>query len=273
MKELLTRTLTGIFFVVLILGSLLWSPYAFFIVMGIFAVIGLYEFLNLFFPNHNVNEYKAYYFSGIGIYVLTGLVGLGFMDVRMMIYVMILFYVMILLELYRKDSSWNRIGIYFGSYFYVALNFGLMNALYFAGHQSSEHFFPGILLGLFLLIWTNDVFAYLVGSQLGKHRLFERHSPKKSWEGSIGGLVFALIAAFILSKYVYQLNLTQWLVMAAISSVFGTYGDLAESMLKRNAGVKDSGTILPGHGGILDRFDAALFATPFVYLYVSFFVV
>ena len=273
MKELVTRSLTGLVFVILIIGSILLNPYAFFVVAGVFAVLGLNEFLKLFYPDHNFADYKAYYFSGIAIYILTGLVGIQVMDVRMMIYVMILFYVMILLELYKKDSSWKRIGIYFSGFFFVALAFGMMNAIYFAGDQSGEQFFPGVLLGMFLLIWTNDVFAYLVGSQLGKHRLFERHSPKKSWEGSIGGFIFAMAVAWLLSRYFHQLNMNQWFIVAAISVIFGTFGDLSESMLKRNAGVKDSGAILPGHGGVLDRFDAALFATPFVYLYTSLFVI
>jgi phosphatidate cytidylyltransferase len=175
------------------------------------------------------------------------------------------------LELFKEPSSWKRIGVYFSGFFFVSIAFGLMNALYFAGHQTE--YFPGVLLGMFLLIWTNDVFAYLIGSKFGKHRLFERHSPKKSWEGSLGGLVFALLAAWWLSGHLNQLTESQWFVTAVIAVVFGTFGDLSESMLKRNAGVKDSGSLLPGHGGVLDRFDAALFATPFVYLYTSLFVV
>ncbi len=273
MKELMTRSLTGLLFVILIIGSILLSPYAFFAVGAVFAGLGLNEFLKLFYPNHNIAEYKAYYFSGMAVYFLTGMVGIQVLDVRMMIYVMILFYVMILLELFKEDSSWKRIGIYFSGFFFVALAFGLMNALYFAGNQSSQQFFPGVLLGMFLLIWTNDVFAYLVGSRLGKHRLFERHSPKKSWEGSIGGLVFTMLAARLLSEYFHQLTYGQWMIMAMLAVVFGTFGDLSESMLKRNAGVKDSGSLLPGHGGVLDRFDAALFVSPFAYLYTSLFVI
>ncbi len=272
MKELITRTLTGVLFVILVLGSILLSPYAFFALGAVFTVLGLNEFMKLFYPDHRPDEYKAFYFSGIAIYAITGLVGIQLMDVRMMLYVMILFYVMILLELFKEDSSWKRIGVYFGGFIFVSLAFGMMNALYFAGNQSGDQFFPAVLLGMFLLIWTNDVFAYLIGSQFGKHRLFERHSPKKSWEGSLGGLVFALLAAWLLSQNLTQLTLSQWMTMALIAVVFGTFGDLSESMLKRNAGVKDSGNLLPGHGGILDRFDAALFATPFVYLYTSLFV-
>ena len=272
MKELITRTVTGAVFLVLILGSILWSQYAFFAVAGVFSMIGLYEFLRLFYPNHAISKHLGFYLTGLFIYLITGLAGLGVFDPRMMILVLILFYLIILLELFRKDSSWDKIGIYFSGFLYVSVTFGLLNALYFMGIQSDETFFPGVLLGIFLLTWSNDVFAYLTGSALGRTKLFERHSPKKTWEGCLGGLIFAMAMAWILAQYFTQLTETQWIITAALVVVFGTLGDLAESLLKRNKGVKDSGTIFPGHGGVLDRFDAVLFATPFVFLYISFFV-
>jgi phosphatidate cytidylyltransferase len=272
LKELVTRTITGIVFLVIILGSILLSPYAFIAVAGVFAMIGLYEFFRLFYPEHRVGEHIAFYASGLFIYTITGLVGIGIFDVRMMLYIIILFYIIVVLELFRKDSSWNRVGVYFSGFIYVVFSFGLLNALYFMGNQSGETFFPGVLLGIFLLVWTNDIFAYLVGSRIGKNRLFERHSPKKSWEGSIGGLVFAMVMAWGLAQFFGQLTEVQWMVVAIIVVVFGTLGDLVESLLKRNKKVKDAGTIFPGHGGVLDRFDAVIFATPFVYFYISFFV-
>jgi phosphatidate cytidylyltransferase len=272
LKELLTRTVTGSIFLVLILGSILWSPYAFLAVAGIFSMIGLYEFFRLFYPEHKINDHIAFYASGAFIYLITGLTGIGIFDVRMMIFVMILFYISILLELFRKDSSWNRIAVYFAAFIYVSFSFGLLNALYFMGNQSGDTFFPSVLLGIFLLVWSNDIFAYLVGSSIGKNRLFERHSPKKSWEGSFGGLIFAMGMAWVLSIFLHQLTAVQWIITAAIVVVFGTLGDLAESLLKRNKKVKDSGTIFPGHGGVLDRFDAVIFAAPFVFLYINFFV-
>ncbi len=118
------------------------------------------------------------------------------------------------------------------------------------------------------MIWVNDIFAYLIGSQFGRNRLFERVSPKKSWEGSIGGLFFTLGGAALFAQYTGYLSLNQALAMASIVVVFGSLGDLIESMLKRQAGVKDSGTLIPGHGGILDRFDATFFAIPFVFVYL-----
>ena len=272
MKELITRTITGAVFLVLIVGSILWSPYAFFAIAGVFSMIGLYEFFRLFYPNHTIAQHLIFYFSGLTIYLITGLVGIGVFDVRMMIDVLILFYLIAILELFRKDSSWDKIGVYFSGFIYVAVTFGLLNALYYMGSQSGEVFFPGVLLGIFLLTWSNDVFAYLTGSAIGRTKLFERHSPKKTWEGCLGGLLFAMVMAWILAQYFTQLSETQWIVTAAIVVVFGTLGDLVESLLKRNKQVKDSGTIFPGHGGVLDRFDAVLFATPFVFLYISFFV-
>lgn len=124
------------------------------------------------------------------------------------------------------------------------------------------------VLGLVLLIWSNDVFAYLVGSLIGKHKLYERISPGKTWEGSIGAFVLTMGSAWLISKYYTELAIVHWMMISIIVCVLGTVGDLIESMMKRQAGVKDSGTIMPGHGGILDRFDSLLFAAPFIYMYL-----
>ena len=118
------------------------------------------------------------------------------------------------------------------------------------------------------MLWANDTGAYLIGTAIGKHRLFERISPKKSWEGSIGGFIISMIAAFLFSIFYTKLNIYEWFIFAALISVSGTYGDLTESILKRKIGVKDSGNILPGHGGLLDRFDSSLFAAPVIYSYL-----
>lgn len=127
---------------------------------------------------------------------------------------------------------------------------------------------PWLLLGMFAILWTHDTFAYLTGSLFGKHPLYKSISPKKSWEGSIGGFGFAIVAAYILSIFSPVLGLWHWVAIAIIVTVFGTLGDLAESRLKRRAGVKDSGHLLPGHGGLLDRFDSVLLVSPIVYLLI-----
>ncbi len=133
-------------------------------------------------------------------------------------------------------------------------------------------FTPNVLLGLFFLIWSNDTGAYLVGVSFGKHKLFPRISPKKSWEGSIGGAITAIGVAYLISIYFTEISLISWIAIALVSVVSGSLGDLVESMFKRSINIKDSGRILPGHGGLLDRFDAAILALPFVYTYIKLFI-
>jgi phosphatidate cytidylyltransferase len=134
-----------------------------------------------------------------------------------------------------------------------------------------NNFAKFLIMGIFILIWVNDSFAYLVGKSIGKTKLFPKVSPKKTWEGTIGGLIFALIAAYFMSIYETHINLTQWMTLALVIVISGSVGDLLESKFKRVAGVKDSGAILPGHGGMLDRLDSLIFAAPFAYLTLNIF--
>jgi phosphatidate cytidylyltransferase len=126
---------------------------------------------------------------------------------------------------------------------------------------------PKIIIGIFILIWTNDTFAYIVGKSLGKHKLLERISPKKTIEGFIGGLVFTMLASYLLSCFFTFFSASTWIITGIFVGLFGTIGDLIESKFKRSAGVKDSGKIMPGHGGILDRLDSVIFVVPFLYLF------
>jgi len=128
---------------------------------------------------------------------------------------------------------------------------------------------PKLLIAVFVLIWIYDSGAYLVGVSIGKHRLFERISPKKSWEGAIGGTLTAMLAAYFISGFIPEIKLVHWLAISILTVVSSTFGDLTESMFKRYFGIKDSGNILPGHGGILDRFDSLFFAAPFVVTYLK----
>ncbi|WP_372642334.1 phosphatidate cytidylyltransferase, partial [Ancylomarina sp.] len=130
-------------------------------------------------------------------------------------------------------------------------------------------FRPDIVMGIFIMIWVNDTVAYLVGVNFGKHRLFERISPKKSWEGSIGGGIATLLAAWACSCFSQELSLVLWLSVGLIVAVTGGLGDLVESLFKRSIQVKDSGSMLPGHGGILDRFDAILIVSPIAFVFLE----
>lgn len=134
--------------------------------------------------------------------------------------------------------------------------------------QNGE-FTPKIVIGIFTLIWANDTFAYLVGKNFGKHKLLERISPKKTIEGFFGGLAGSIIASFLIFKYIGSFNLYVWIALALICSIFGTIGDLIQSKFKRQAGVKDSGTLMPGHGGLYDRLDSIVYSSPFIYAFLE----
>ena len=267
MKEILIRTLSGIVFLIVVIGSILLHPIAFLIVFGVFTVIGLYEYYALTGISSKANKI-IFVFIGLLLYALLALIGIGKVDITYALLIFLVFPVIITFLLFKKEVNWSHIGSVFTGYFYVAVPFGLLNTFFsFSYHES----FPGFLLiSMLVIVWCNDIFAYLTGSYFGKHKLFERISPKKTWEGFFGGLLFALLSAYVLSLFSNSLSLTEWLVLAAIVVITATIGDLSESMLKRNAGVKDSGSLMPGHGGVLDRFDAVLFATPFVFIYLKF---
>jgi phosphatidate cytidylyltransferase len=174
-----------------------------------------------------------------------------------------------LAELYRKsEAPFHNIAYTFLGILLVILPFNFFHALAFIEGVYNFH----LPLGFLLLLWAHDTGAYLVGVKLGKNRLFERHSPKKSWEGLIGGMVTSLLVSWILSHYYTELSALHWAAISLIIAVIGTYGDLVESMLKRSMDKKDSGSLLPGHGGLLDRFDGLFLSVPlvFVYLYIVF---
>jgi phosphatidate cytidylyltransferase len=269
LKDIYIRTLTGIVFLIIVIGSILLDPLAFLLVFSVFNFIGLKEFFRLSNSANNLTSKPTieYYVFGMLIYFIIGLSGIGYIDVRYNAIIFVILFIQIAIELYRNNPQWKNIATLITGYIYIALPFGLMNSLFYTGAIDTSQ--SGLLIGLFVLIWTSDVFAYLTGNLFGKHKLMERISPKKTWEGSIGGLIFALIAAYVLSLFVTQLNIVEWISLSIIVVISGTLGDLVESLLKRNAGVKDSGTIFPGHGGVLDRFDAVIFATPMAFVFIN----
>jgi cytidylyltransferase family len=186
-------------------------------------------------------------------------------------YLLLIMYLMIS-ELYlKKENPVMNWAYSMLSQLYIALPFAMLNVLSFhtSPMDTSVSYNPILPLSVFVFIWLSDTGAYCVGSLIGRHRLFERISPKKSWEGSIGGGIVAIGSSFIFAHYFPIMNMAEWAGLALIVVVFGTWGDLTESLLKRQLHIKDSGAILPGHGGMLDRFDSALMAIPaaVVYLY------
>lgn len=217
--------------------------------------------------------------TGITVYCLSTLIAAGIIPANSFLLIIPVMLIILIVELYRKqDKPFDSIAHTFFSVLYTAIPFSLFafSAFQVTGLNSVlPHegivFSPGIVIGFFLLIWANDTGAYLSGVSFGKHKLFERISPKKTWEGFFGGLLLAAIVAWLLSGWLGVVDSIHWVIIAVLVSITGTYGDLIESMLKRSTGVKDSGSILPGHGGFLDRFDSAIIAFPMVYLFITLF--
>ncbi|MEO6884262.1 MAG: phosphatidate cytidylyltransferase [Bacteroidia bacterium] len=273
MNNFFQRTLTGILFVAVLIGCILWNYYSFAALFLLITVLGLLEFYSLV-ERDNIHPQKYF-----GI-IIGALVYISFANpfetynlpisfFVLMVIIIPIFFTAFIVELFRKkEKPFTNIAYTFLGVFYVALPFGLLDLLYF---QYINYNPSKIILGYFFLMWTNDTGAYLCGRAFGKHKLFERISPKKTWEGTIGGVILSIAIAFVIAHFFTQLRLVDWIVIALIVSIIGSLGDLVESLFKRSINVKDSGKILPGHGGILDRFDAVLISTPFVIAYLLIF--
>ena len=279
MNETLKRSISGAIYVILLLASILFSTNknfdSFFILFGIFLIIAVFEFCGLV----NINKTVPILFAG-ATYFLTyrianatkGEVLLYSIRYNQNIEKIVLFLVLLvsikcLLFLFNENqTTLNSYSKYVYLIGYIILPFLLITKIPFG----KVGYNPKIIISIFILIWTNDTFAYIIGKSIGKRKLFEKVSPKKTIEGFVGGVVFAVLASYIISKYYIEIvesNTFIWIITALIVSIFGTIGDLIESKFKRIAGVKDSGSIMPGHGGILDRLDSVIFATPIIFLF------
>jgi phosphatidate cytidylyltransferase len=178
--------------------------------------------------------------------------------------------VIFLVELFHQSKRpFQNAGLSFLSLLYIGIPYTLLTYIAMGMHQDTAGYSPHRVWGLLWLVWTNDSFAYIIGSRMGKTKLFERISPNKTWEGTIGGAICAIIMAWVLSLYFSDFSGIEWVALALVAAIFGTLGDLVESMMKRSLGVKDSGDLLPGHGGMLDRFDAFMFALPFYFVVLN----
>jgi phosphatidate cytidylyltransferase len=264
MSNLITRAITGFFFALIVLGSILTGDTVQAFVFGVFLLLGLWEYARLF----QNTEYKQIPLLttviGIYIYGIMILLNLGIIKAPAFYYsVYPLIFIYFLVELWRKQKQpIASIGVFVFGIIYLVIPFSLLNKLM----TQDKNEFP-VIIGMILLIWSNDTFAYLIGRKLGKTTLFERISPKKTWEGTIGGICFTLLTGLLIYYFSETFSPIFWFVAACIVAPAAIYGDLLESLFKRSLNIKDSGKILPGHGGILDRFDAVLFTVPFFYLW------
>lgn len=273
-NNFIQRAVTGVLFVIVLVGCILYSPLSFGILFTIISVLSVHEFAQLVSKSSEVSINKTITALG-GAYLFLALMSFctqQSVGARVFLpYLGLLLYMMIT-ELYLKKKNPTGNWAYsMLSQLYVALPFALLNVLAFqnSSETGSVTYNPILPLSIFVFIWLSDTGAYCVGSLIGKNRLFERISPKKSWEGSIGGGIFSIASSLGFAHFFPFMSEWQWVGLAIVVVIFGTWGDLTESLMKRQLGIKDSGNILPGHGGMLDRFDSALMAIPaaVVYLY------
>jgi phosphatidate cytidylyltransferase len=277
MNELLKRTLTSIGFGAVMLAGLTIHEFGFLALMLIIHTGCLWEYQLLIAPQQEYRfeqKKKAFVYSMVSGTIIFYLLSTGF---RFLFFINDYIYFLIvplllgylILELFLKSNSQlrnaalNAMGV-------IYISFPLSMAIFFSYHHENAAWFPersGVILGIVLLVWLHDTMAYFAGSIFGRNRIMPSVSPKKSWEGFFTGLASTLLAGWILSGYFHQFSPIGWMVVGAIVSVFGTLGDLVESMMKRAAGIKDTGKLLPGHGGFLDRFDAFIFCLPCVFLF------
>lgn len=268
-KTLLTRTLSAAVFATLVIGSIFWHPYALAIVLFLFTGIGLNEFYSMFRKAGIIRNNKSGLIIGLISYSLVTAWAFAWINPYHLFIILPLFFLLFIFELYKNDTQpFQQIAIQFLGIIYVAIPFSLYHLIVQYPIGGVANFEPWLLVGIFILIWSNDTFAYLFGVTFGKHRLFERISPKKTWEGTAGGAISTFFIAWLLGTYIHAFNLNTWFILAAIVVPSAIFGDLVESMFKRSLNVKDSGNIMPGHGGVLDRFDAANFALPFIIFYI-----
>ncbi len=270
MKNLLKRTLTGAVFAGSIIGLTLGGPFTFSILLFIISVWTIFEFYSLFTTR---NVYPQIFF-GIIIsqlfIILMILVARNIIPVKWLLVMIPLLFTIFFAELFRsKEHPFLNIAITLCGLTYITIPLSLFGLIIYNINVKGD-FNTQLALGIFFLHWANDTGAYMIGSKFGKHKLFKRHSPNKTWEGVFGGAFLALIVAVILGIFFDNLENVHWLALAIIIIISGTLGDLTESMLKRSLQIKDTGTIFPGHGGMLDRFDGLLLSLPFIAFYLFF---
>ena len=261
------RSASGLVLAGVLFGCIFASPWAYAVLLLFIIVVGTFEMARLL---------KMDSPTGIAIgealaataFVLPALVALHVMTPRWLLFELPLLMMPFLYALFSVKHDAKPIFTYlFASLTFLSLPSSLMLFLY-----REDMFGPiagaGLVIMVFCILWINDIFAYLTGRLLGKHKLFERISPGKTIEGSIGGLLFTLVSLVVFCHYSGWFTIPQAIGLGVIAVLFGTLGDLCESMLKRQAGVKDSGHLIPGHGGILDRFDSVMFSVPFIFVYL-----
>ncbi|MGS2739124.1 phosphatidate cytidylyltransferase [Sinomicrobium sp. M5D2P17] len=267
MKDLLTRSITGILYVFLLLSAVFLSSDAFDFLFLSFGLICIYEFKKLIKLS--------------GYYIFIAFLLLWWLFVHLVqreaaiffllsITLVVNFFLIAFLYSGKQLKNIQELHKFIITLFYIGAGCIFLTMIPY--HNHNNPFAKFVIIGIFILIWINDTFAYLVGRSIGRTKLFPSISPNKTIEGFIGGMIFSLVAAYIIALYNKDLSTVQWIILSLVVVTTGTLGDLIESKFKRLAGVKDSGAILPGHGGLLDRLDSIIFLAPFTYLTLQLFI-
>lgn len=271
-KNLGVRIVTGIVFITVLMAGILYNQYSYLIIFSLITGLALYEFYGLISKTKNADLNKTLNTFGGLLLFIGGYFFFSSPDKQMITLVPYGIFILSLFisELFLKGTNpIQSLAYAVLGQIYLAIPLSLLSYLAFGYDVANNTYHYAFLLALFVFIWVNDSFAYLTGSLFGKHRMFERISPKKSWEGFAGGALFTIAASVLFANFFTQLPVWGWIGFAIILIIFGTLGDLVESLFKRTLNVKDSGNLLPGHGGILDRIDSVIFSIPALFIYIE----
>jgi phosphatidate cytidylyltransferase len=267
MSNFWQRLITGIVFLAVLISGIIYSQWTFAVLFAVIDVLAMWEFYRI--GRQGGYDPLAVYGTAVGLaaFVLSFLACaevVSYQTMLLIVPLLIPIFVIVLFGHFKNPIY--TISYTFYGLLYIGLPFALISPIAFhsGAYQSI------MVLGMFIIIWVNDTGAYCFGVTIGRHHMFERISPKKTWEGFLGGALAAVGASLLLARFFPALSQTQWIVTALLTVTFGTLGDLAESQLKRTIGIKDSSNILPGHGGILDRFDSIILAIPVIFAYLQF---
>ncbi len=269
MNNLAKRFATGLPGAFIMISAILWSETSFLLLLILMAVLCLLEFYRLCKDGGVQPQISIGLIFGLLPFLAPVLHSAFEIPVNLLPLILILPSLIFIRELYTHSvKPFTNIAFTFLGFIYITAPLFMFYLFAFQSSEPGEGTFAGgNIIGFFMILWASDIGAYFVGKYLGKHKFFERISPKKTWEGFIGGALMGLLAAYFVSKYVLSFTLVDWLITASIIIVTGALGDLVESLFKRSLNKKDSGNLLPGHGGILDRFDGLFISAPFVFVY------
>ncbi len=274
MKKFIVRTLSGALFAGILIGSILCGFNTFRPLFLVFMALAVNEFSTLLRQHKNAsfNPFVAFMCSVL-LYVAFALTAHNGKLPALLVfapYMIAILCTIVGISFSKKGNNIENLAYFMLTQIYVALPFSLLQILSTAGAPEGETYYWLFPLSIFIFIWCNDSGAYCIGCLIGRHKMFERISPKKTWEGLFGGVAVAIGAGAVMAQFFDIMNIWQWIGMAVVVVVSGTLGDLIESSMKREMQIKDSGNFLPGHGGLLDRFDSTLFAIPCVIVYLAF---